>query len=77
MVETVPIAGRSATLVRPRDGIEGRMGVLLDLSVGKVWIIALNLTRGEQAVAQAIFQSIRPVRDRVVYASSRVRFRVL
>ena len=60
VVETVPIAARSTTLVRQRDGIKGCMGVLLDLPVGKVWIIALNLTRGEQAVAQAIFQSIRP-----------------
>ena len=60
VVETIPIAALSATLVRPRDGIEGRMGVLLDLPVGKIWFIALNLTRGEQAVALAIFQSIQP-----------------
>ena len=59
VVETVPIVARSTTLVRPRDGNEGRMGVLLDLPMCKLGIIAHNLTRDEQAVALAIF-SIQP-----------------
>ena len=54
------IGGIPAKLVRPRDGVNGTTGIIFSMPGEDVIITGKGLSRKQQAVAFAIFRSIRP-----------------
>ena len=65
IVTNEEINGIPANLVRPRDGISGFTGAILSMPTGtrqteKLLLFGQGLSRDEQAVAFAIFRSIKP-----------------
>ena len=54
------IGGLPAQLVRPRDKADGFTGMILDMPTTKLLVTGKELSGEEQAVAFAIFRSIRP-----------------
>lgn len=65
IVTNEEINGIPANLVRPRDGISGFTGAILSMpagtrQTGKLLLFGQGLSRDEQAIAFAIFRSIKP-----------------